>query len=290
MERKVLVCMVSVVVLVCSSVVYGQDLCQKFHDRYRVCVEGQGAGKNMDYDVCKTFTDQSSCEGGGCYWNATKSKCIIDICLTDGTYDYEDGKVNLTDLGIYKNEYGRIDCPSIPDVPAPTPVPKTGQTSSYDTGDDGDLEKGVPWPNPRFNDNGDGTVTDNLTGLIWLKDAACFGIRRWGEALNDCDMLQDGYCGLSDGSISDDWRLPNRVALESLLDIRFYNPPLSNKLGTGQWSQNDPFNNVQPYYYWSSSTLVNAPFYAWSVDMLNGSVSGGFKDGGNYVWPVRGGQ
>ena len=41
------------------------------------------------------------------------------------------------------------------------PVPKTGQTTSYATGDDGQLEKGVAWPYPRFTDNGDGTVTDN---------------------------------------------------------------------------------------------------------------------------------
>jgi hypothetical protein len=32
---------------------------------------------------------------------------------------------------------------------------------------------GVAWPNPRFTDNSDGTVTDNLTGLIWLKNANC---------------------------------------------------------------------------------------------------------------------
>ena len=49
---------------------------------------------------------------------------------------------------------------------APAPVPKTGLTSSYLTGDDGDLQKGVPSPNPRFTNNGDGTVTDNLTGLM----------------------------------------------------------------------------------------------------------------------------
>ena len=52
---------------------------------------------------------------------------------------------------------------------------KTGQTVSYALGDDGDLQKGVMWPVPRFTDNGSGTVTDNLTGLIWLKDANCFG-------------------------------------------------------------------------------------------------------------------
>ncbi len=50
-------------------------------------------------------------------------------------------------------------------------VPRTGQTISYAAGDDGDLQKEVAWPKPRFTDLGDGTVTDNLTGLIWTKNA-----------------------------------------------------------------------------------------------------------------------
>ena len=64
-----------------------------------------------------------------------------------------------------------------------TRVPQTGQTKCYDnvgqeidcedTGQDGDFQAGVEWPVPRFTDNADGTVTDNLTGLIWLKNANC---------------------------------------------------------------------------------------------------------------------
>ena len=61
-------------------------------------------------------------------------------------------------------------------------LPKTGQTKCYDsagteitctdTGQDGNLQAGVAWPNPRYTDNGDQTQTDNLTGgLIWNKDA-----------------------------------------------------------------------------------------------------------------------
>ncbi|MGB8579455.1 MAG: hypothetical protein WCD47_01425 [Candidatus Sulfotelmatobacter sp.] len=47
----------------------------------------------------------------------------------------------------------------------------TGQTVSYASGDDGALKKGVAWPGPRFADNQDGTVMDNLTGLVWMQDA-----------------------------------------------------------------------------------------------------------------------
>jgi hypothetical protein len=55
------------------------------------------------------------------------------------------------------------------------PVVKTGLTKSYHTHDDGDLKKGVAWPTPRFTKNNNDTVTDNLTGLIWLKNANCAG-------------------------------------------------------------------------------------------------------------------
>jgi hypothetical protein len=62
------------------------------------------------------------------------------------------------------------------------PVPKTGQTTSYASGDDGALQKGVAWPTPRFTDNSNGTVTDKLTGLIWMKDTQFFGLRNWTQA------------------------------------------------------------------------------------------------------------
>lgn len=40
-------------------------------------------------------------------------------------------------------------------------------------GEDASINKGVDWPNPRFTDNRNGTITDNLTGLIWLQNANC---------------------------------------------------------------------------------------------------------------------
>ena len=49
-------------------------------------------------------------------------------------------------------------------IAAPVDVPKTGQITSYAVGDDGDLQTGVAWPEPRFANNRDGTITDNMTG------------------------------------------------------------------------------------------------------------------------------
>jgi hypothetical protein len=160
-------------------------------------------------------------------------------------------------------------------------IPKTGQTTSYGSGDDGDLEMGVTWPDPRFTDNSDGTVTDNLTGLIWLKNANAFGMRTWGNALTDCSTLNSGEEGLSDGSVEGDWRLPNLRELQSLIDYGRYNPALPS---------GHPFTDVQSDEYWSSSIYRDSTDIAWYVDLDNGYVNGQSDFYGSYVWPVRGGQ
>ena len=186
-------------------------------------------------------------------------------------------------------------------------VEKTGQTQCYkyegsswviDTGcatntpanQDGKLRKGVAWPNPRFTKNGNGTVTDNLTGLIWLENANCFGSQTWVNAMNSANALASGACGLTDSSAAGDWRLPNVKELQSLIDYAYYGPALSNTAGTGQWTAGDPFTNVQNYYYWSSSSFVNGPAIAWLVYVINGYVVINDRTLTIYVWPVRGGQ
>lgn len=125
------------------------------------------------------------------------------------------------------------------------PVEETGQTTSYATGDDGALEPGVAWPSPRFTDNGNGTVTDNLTGLIWLKVASAFGTRFWADALTDCATLNSGEHGLTDGSIAGDWRLPTVKELQSLIDYGQSVPVLPS---------GHPFAGVQTSICWSSTT------------------------------------
>ena len=166
-------------------------------------------------------------------------------------------------------------------------VPKTGQTTSYGTGDDGALEKGLPWPDPRFTDNEDGTVTDNLTGLIWLKAAYCAGDKTWADALTFCNTLASGSCDLSDGSLVGEWRLPNIRELTSLIHYGF-SPTLPNTAGTGPWTDGDPFTNVQVYWYWSSTSSVDSPpNNAWHVNMASGDVLPADKGNGLPVWAVR---
>jgi hypothetical protein len=174
----------------------------------------------------------------------------------------------------------------------PAPVPRTGQTTSHTTGDDGDLEAGVAWPSPRFVTGTTGIVTDTLTGLIWLKNANCavfysgdfigHNNRFWINALTAANLLAAGYCGLTDGSSAGDWRLPNVRELQSLIDYSQYGPPLPS---------GHPFVGVQVDYYWSSTTESGDTNWAFRVGMVVGTVYWSQKTGSqHYVWPVRGGQ
>ena len=164
----------------------------------------------------------------------------------------------------------------------PAEVPRTGQTTCYDTGgnvigcagtgQDGDIQAGVAWPSPRFEVNGD-TVTDSLTGLEWKKNANLAGAKTWQQALDYVKTLNTG--GHSD------WRLPNRKELRSLADYARYNPALPSS---------HPFTNVQlsDTGYWSSTTITGGKTLAWPVGMGFGTVGLWAKTNFDcYVWPVR---
>jgi hypothetical protein len=181
------------------------------------------------------------------------------------------------------------------------------------------LQKGVAWPNPRFTDNNNGTVTDNLTGLIWLKNANCIGTLNptfdnddnlgdgavtWQHALDFVAGINAGTYNCDDtsngGSHQTDWRLPNVRELSSLLDYEFCNcpagnnPTIPNTAGTGQGSSNDPFSNFVANDYASSTTVAGSSDLAWLVDFGVGFGGGGVywtdKTNRHFVTAVRGGS
>lgn len=178
-----------------------------------------------------------------------------------------------------------------------SPLLKTGQTtcasgadgtgamaacSQTITGQDGDYQKGTTMS---YTDNGNGTITDNVTGLIWQKCSMgqdsldcssgpgpmAAAPVKWATAITYCDELDLGG--------SSDWRLPGIKQLESLIDYGTYNPPINNL-----------FTNTATDYhgYWSSSTYVGTTSSAWVVFFGSGRTLFDHKTDSNYVRCVRG--
>jgi len=160
---------------------------------------------------------------------------------------------------------------------------QTGQKSSITPGDDGSLIRGMTWPSPRFTDNGDGTITDNMTGLMWLKNANCFEAKNWQAALDviaDFNLHSSSYGYSSYTASYSDWRLPNEKELHSLIDYSQTGPALQ---------QGHPFINVRSGddgVYWSSTSDTNEHLARY-VSMISGKMFADDKSDAKYVWPVR---
>jgi hypothetical protein len=148
---------------------------------------------------------------------------------------------------------------------------KTGQTLSEVAEDDGDVEKGVEWPAPRFVDNGDGTISDMLTGLMWQKSPSTTA-ESWADALLEIAAIADGG--------HNDWRMPNIRELRSL--VNYGESPEST------WLENNGFENIQRDKYWSSTTQPGIDERGWYIDMDYGVWSYSVKDTvENYYIAVR---
>jgi hypothetical protein len=172
-----------------------------------------------------------------------------------------------------------IECDSCcPPVCPPQRLPATGQTKCYDLqgyeiecasadypGQDGFSQKGCPIAS-RFVDNGDGTLTDSCTGLMWQKTTADVNgdgqvntelhgadSVSWEEALQYCESLELGG--------HDDWRLPNVRELESIVDYGRCYPSI------------DPIFGLEYGTYWSSTTVVNLQALAWYVPFYYGGAN-----------------
>lgn len=228
----------------------------------------QGADDTLGYFV---FEDWQSVTDFQAYWDSSELTLFQDKAMKLLT------------------ETQSVELLSGSDDVGGAPIPKTGLKGCWNTagrkvrckgtGQDADIGYGEDWPEPRFEDNGNGTVTDLLTGLIWLQDADRFGEVTWDSALNKAKFLAAGSHGLTDDSAAGDWRLPNVRELRSLLDYSQVAPMIP---------AGHPFGNVQNAIYWTSTTLASAPTLAWMTTLGIGPAVFDLKINSCRMWPVRG--
>lgn len=171
-------------------------------------------------------------------------------------------------------------------------LPKTGQTTSYATGDDGELEVGIV-RSYTYSDDGsidteaENILTDEATGLMWIRNHTLVngsGVgaggnvnisagMNWATALSRCNSLSyGGY---------DDWRLPNIHELYSISDLGAVAAPYINTTA---------FPGTSSTIYWSSTTRPGDGGYALYVYFSTGYMNTTSKTDSYLVRAVRGGQ
>jgi hypothetical protein len=179
-------------------------------------------------------------------------------------------------------------------------LPATGQTTCWDssgnsiacagTGQDGDLQKGAALA---YTDNGDGTITDNNTGLVWEKKSSDGGIHdksatySWASTFTLIGQLNTmNFAG------HNDWRVPNVRELESIIDHDIDGPAV-----TGAFNNNcmtgctvTTCSCTGSGVSWSSTTYIPSPAEAWVLNFGAGEVFPSGKSNNHFVRAVRGGS
>jgi hypothetical protein len=201
----------------------------------------------------------------------TSVTALADDCVPCQADIKNDGFVFFSDLGIlqlgFENgmEYYPKCCPT------PVCTPFEGTLSALG----------------RWCDQGDGTVKDMTTGLVWLKNASWGGAKEWedyevhDDAHTRVGILEEGTsgAGLSDGSLEGDWRLPTKT---DLVGITVGDEGI-------RYDQMYFFTGVKTSYYWSGTSDGCPPSNVWVVGMHDDPMNSVCKYNyySYYVWPVR---
>jgi hypothetical protein len=253
-------------------------------NRCQADINGNGRVDTPDLAIMKSEMGRDDC---------FKIPCRADV---NG-----DGRVNSKDILILQTELGSNCLSHDRDAPeSETGALHTDQDGEFDTGgneedvqeeatvyDTGkgeELEKEPATPTSRFKDNGDGTVTDPETNLMWTKNANLPGdTMLFHQALNYIEEMNRGKYpnyGFTD------WRLPGLHELRSLIDFTNYTKK-GHELPTRH-----PFENVQSLSFssWSAPRYLSASEYPLVFSIYCRLVGHNVISCYGYVWPVRGGK
>jgi hypothetical protein len=247
-----------------------------------------GECSDGDYEECYTGPDGTRGVGecldgvrsclfdeywGPCKWEVTP---VTETC--DDSLDNDcDGEIDTDCIPCIDNDedgYGNpvvdlcdhpeLDCDNDDETIHP------GATEILDDAIDQDCDGRDASVN-RFTDEGNGTVYDWDSGLIWLKDANAFGQRNWWDAKAAAATLDEGdFAWLTDGSSEGDWRLATKYELF----------PVSADGGY------DLFYDVQALY-WTGQDCLDIGLYTWAYLRLWGELKANAQTWPANVWPVR---
>jgi hypothetical protein len=182
-------------------------------------------------------------------------------------------------------------------------LPATGQTTCWDssgsvipcagTGQDGEIQAGKVLA---YVDNGDGTITDLSTGIMWEKKSDDGSIHDVENDYTWSSAFAVHVAGLNGGggfAGYTDWRLPNVKELQSIVDYERGNPSIDPAFNTGcvPGCTVTSCSCTESGDYWSSTTRADFPDSVWYVDFITGHVddSGKGDVDGTQVRAVRGG-
>jgi hypothetical protein len=180
--------------------------------------------------------------------------------------------------------------------------PVTGQVTCYDadgaevecagTGQDGELQQGLA---RTFTDHGDGTITDEATGLMWEQlthDGSIHDMDNayaWEDAwVSKIELLNSAmFAGHAD------WRLPNVAELQTLANFGSNDPaawvPFHHDCAGGACDASQ-CSCTASVTHWSSTSYKGDAKYAWGVGFLDGFTIADDKHSANAVRAVRGGN
>jgi hypothetical protein len=245
-------------------------------------------GRTYNFATCETnFTKAFA---------SAETKAGPGVCPTEGDTAAIEAMVDTCMADIASVLAGNpppLPCP-------PTTFPATGQMTCWNsagaiipcagTGQDGDIKAGAVLS---YTDNGDGTITDNNTGLMWEKKSDDGTIHDKDTTYTWDNAFAVHIAGLNSAAFAGhtDWRLPNIKELQSIVNYENVAPAVSPAFNTGCVAACTvaTCSCTAAAGSWSSSTYANVPTLAWGVAFNDGVVNSGFKSNTFRVRAVRGG-
>ena len=213
-------------------------------------------------NICSGTTALANCamDGNGCFYQASLMMCSTGACSGNAccTNACTAGATQGSGCGTQTCQMGSNGCLawSMPAGSCGTPL-VCERYSGPVCADPNWAEWQIPADSPSgYTDNGDGTITDSVTKLMWQK-AVAPGTFTQSAALAYCPTVTTGG--------HTDWRLPSVVELFSIVDHTI----------SGSWKLNAVFDTpAADEDSWTSTVVAGSPSNAWGVNFFLGSTSG----------------